>query len=137
MKIIRTAIVAALALTLGCDASTSPTTPVPGAAKAPAFVVDGSMVHLTAYSFAFYGDIQAGSRMIVVSYEPIQYTLVIAGITYPGIVHVVHPRDGGYPVSGFFTDTPLERGTMLEANGIPLTSEGTFPATVIGHGASQ
>lgn len=135
MKILRTTMVTALAVTLACDADTAPTAPARSHPVGASLAVAGSTVHLVAWTFVV-PPVTAGSRLIVVSYEESAVTPLIWGVTYTAVVKLVHP-EFGTAIWSLYTDAVLEPGTTLIANGPPLLGPGVFEATLVDRGSTQ
>jgi hypothetical protein len=126
-------LVAAVVLSMACDASNAPTAPPRTPGVAHATVSDGPTVHLLGIITVFASE---GSRLIVTSYEPLVQPAVIGGITFVAWVRVVHPENG-YILSDVMTDTPLDLGSMLIAQEVPPVWPRSFKATLVVRGPSD
>jgi hypothetical protein len=133
---IRSALIAALASTLGCTSDAAPTAPARSPrlpAAAGSIVADGPTVHLATFAYYTGLALPAGSKIVVTSYQPLAEPWVVYRVAYVGVVHVIGTNELVH--FDFYTNTALDRGTMLitdePAPGNP--PEG-FDATVVLHG---
>ena len=131
MRIIRKTALLALIGTVGCNIDSVITAPAYAPPVLASSVAPGTSVQVAAYFYAS-GNIQAGTRLVITSCEPVPVPFVLSLTTYSWKVNAVHLGDGDGS-SNLFTDTELAPGTMLQALAVPLASFGRFEAAVIGH----